>query len=234
MGYDMYVENPDPADQERKDLLYPRLYGKGGLYGQGRAIPDSEHGTKVDPDAYPWWAGHTAGDGSPAFEAWRDQIEIAHREYEEVDARLYFRLNIWGMGTAREELFRVHVMTDVDHSPWPTPEDYGLSEYVYADLKDGAWIDEETEQPITDQSKLDYLEARRQVRDGIPEGDACGIPLYKVSSNDGWLVTPGEIRTGIAWADHHHDGWRENLTPYVREFVIWMEYAASRGGFRVH
>lgn len=73
------------------------------------------------------------------------------------------------------------------------------------------------------------------IRESVAPGDTHGIPIYKVGSNDGWLVTPGEITTGVGWADAHHPGWRDELTDYVALFVTWMERAAAEGGgFRVY
>lgn len=76
-------------------------------------------------------------------------------------------------------------------------------------------------------------EDRERWRTAVPPGDNVGIASYKFNSNDDWLVTPGEIRTSVVWADHHYPGWRERLTDFVREFVEWMEFTIPSGGFTV-
>jgi hypothetical protein len=123
----------------------------------------------------------------------------------------YYRLNIWGMGEARDELEPVGVIY-ADYSEMPS----------WPDIPDDA-SDEEVEA-----ATADTLRWR-------PPGEYPGIPVHKLCDNSGWHVTPGEIQTGVGWADAHHDGWREDLTDYVLEFVEWMERAARDGdGFRVY
>jgi hypothetical protein len=62
-------------------------------------------------------------------------------------------------------------------------------------------------------------------------GDGPGIPIHKLCTNDGWIITPIEVKSGVMWADLHHPGWRDDLSEHVREFVEWME--ASLTGFEV-
>lgn len=165
--------------------------------------------------------------------------ELVHDTYYEMQ-RLdvsYFRLNISGMGEARDELLPVEVVIEADRGMPPKPEDFGLSDYPNVRWDDdlaGWTTDDDANQPVNPiGQQRAYLEAIREWRDGLLPGDTHGIPLYKFGSNDGWLVAPAEIRTGIAWADHHHPGWRDTLKDYVLEFVVWMELAAKAGGFRV-
>jgi hypothetical protein len=64
-----------------------------------------------------------------------------------------------------------------------------------------------------------------------------GIPGYKLSSNDGWLVLPEEIRAALV-------AYRALPAPesairgqvdldYWRSWIAFLERAAERGGFRV-
>ena len=62
-----------------------------------------------------------------------------------------------------------------------------------------------------------------------PEGP--GICMHKLCSNDGWVVTELEIKSGIAYADAEHPDWRETLDKHTLAFVEWME--ASPLGFEV-
>ncbi len=214
MGYDMYLlrnprEGEMPAAQARWD----------------EAI-------KARDEQFPSFSA--ANNSDPNFKRLQDEVWAAMRVLD--DARGYFRLNVWGMSTAREELFAAGVMCDAEQPPYPRKEDYGLGDEAY----DVEWSDEQScwiadDVPVKPEGKLlEYLEASKHWRDDPPPGDHVGIPLYKMGSNDGWLVTLGEIRTALAWANHHHEGWRLKLTDYVERFVAWMELAADCDGFRVY
>jgi hypothetical protein len=102
-------------------------------------------------------------------------------------------------------------------------------------------------------SALGMIDENASLRVGFPEGDdpdaleSClaqreatpaGIPAYKFSSNDGWLVLPEEIRPAL-------DLYRALNEPekrveaagveldYWREWLAFLDRAAERGGFRV-
>lgn len=130
----------------------------------------------------------------------------------------YFRLNVWGMGDARQALFQIGIVRLADMPPFPKAEDYGLDEYP-----------DDDDNPASDDERR-YLEAVRQWKES-PHGEGPGIPLYKFGSNDGWLVLPIEVQSGVRYADEHHPGWRDGLEDFVREFVVWME--GSTEGFEV-
>ena len=102
----------------------------------------------------------------------------------------YYRLNIFGMGEARQALFELGIVLNVE--------------------------------------MLEFTEEMVTLDPQLP-----GIPVYKLGSNDGWLVTPREIEAGIAAADAlHPEGWRDGLEDHVSGFVAWMEEADS--GFQVY
>lgn len=147
-----------------------------------------------------------------------------HRVQAGPDKGDYFHLNIWGMSTAIRELEPVGVVRHVNDPVWPRLAEFGLDGYP----------DEEADPATLSPSEVEYLGALDRVRCGVPQGDCAGIAVYKFRSNDGWLVTPGEIATSLAWADHHQPGWRDQLTDFVRSFVEWMAQTAPYGGFEVH
>jgi hypothetical protein len=128
----------------------------------------------------------------------------------------YFRLNIWGMGEVREALWKVGVVNEEPCPPYPKPEDFGLPPDTFE-------VDDDHP----------YAVACRAWTDDPVPGDSCGIPVYKLGSNDGWLVRPSEITTGLEYADAHTPGWRDDLDEYATEFVAWLELCAASGGFRV-
>lgn len=131
----------------------------------------------------------------------------------------YFRLNVWGMSTTRQELARVGVIDECGDPAFPKPSEFGLPDWP--------------EEDATDPASVAFEDAWRKLTDSPREGDVSGIPLYKVCSNDWWLITPGEIITGLAFADRFHEGWRDGLTGYVQEFVEWLESCVPAGGARV-
>ena len=134
----------------------------------------------------------------------------------------YYRLNIWGMSEATEALADIGIVRWADSPPVPMAADYGI--------EDADWDTDEDDTLSVDQ--VAYRTAIELWRDGTQE--APGIPSYKFGSNDGWLVTPLEIRSGIVVADTNSAGWRNSLPDWVLEFVTWMEQgAAQEVSFRV-
>jgi hypothetical protein len=150
----------------------------------------------------------------------------------------YFRLNIWGMSVAREQLFAVGAINVAEMPPYPQLADFGLERYPqYQRGPAGEWkrldlLDDEHRplDPGPTPLEVRYLEAVEGWEQYSPPGE-IGIPAYKLGSNDGWVVQWAEIESGLAFADAHHVGWRDRLDDYVREWVEWME--KSPDGFVV-
>jgi len=128
----------------------------------------------------------------------------------------YYRLNVWGMSEARPHLAEVGIVRWAEMPPVPRAEMFGVEEYF--------------EEAATPEEKS-YQMAVEQWRSG-PNGEGPGIPSYKLGSNDGWLVLPIEIVSGIGFADTNHNGWRMEIPDWVLEFVTWME--GCKEGFRVY
>lgn len=135
----------------------------------------------------------------------------------------YFRLNNGGMGRyadAMHELGMAHESTSgLDWSESPEyPEDDDNDEKIDA----------------YDQAMDKFTGAH-----GTP-ADQPTIPLHKFSTNDGWFVTPEEIRAALAaWdardLDDLDEGTRATIeTDYWGEFIAWLRLAAEHDGFRVH
>jgi hypothetical protein len=84
------------------------------------------------------------------------------------------------------------------------------------------------------------VDARGVLSGFLARGDTtpAGLPAYKLSSNDGWLVLPEEIRPAL-------DLYRALTEPekrvaaagveldYWREWIAFLDRAAAHGGFRV-
>lgn len=64
-----------------------------------------------------------------------------------------------------------------------------------------------------------------------------GLPTYKFGSNDGWLVTPEEIKAALARYQKPGPEFftaHEVEEDYWDEWIQFLERAVERGGFRVY
>ena len=134
-----------------------------------------------------------------------DMFRVGVDHAQAFDTGDYFRLNVWGMGAVREELLAAGVIKVVRCPDFPSHTDFANVE--------------------------EYEAAIDAVRIASP-GDGPGIPVHKFCSNDGWVVTPLEVSSGIIYATQREPLWRDKLTEdRWREFVTWME--GSTAGFEV-
>lgn len=135
-----------------------------------------------------------------------------------------FRLNIFGMSRYREAMFELGMMHEstnpVTPDDWESlPEDYDAdSEEAYYEAKD----------KITARHGINPLPT---------------LPSHKFGSNDGWLVTPDEIRASLTkwddWNSEDHHDVSESVakvisTDYWNAWIAYLRLAAEHDGFRVH
>lgn len=133
--------------------------------------------------------------------------------------RDYFRLNVWGMGKACDLMWDFDMLAEPSpaHSPWP-------------DHPDGEWVEEEDAQPGTPWG--DYYAAQRGVLAEHLNRDDPRLPIHKLCSNDGWIVTEVECRTLAGMAnDGRTDG--HELPEWWKEWIDFIDHCATHGGFRV-
>lgn len=203
MGYDMYIVTADPGEEE--------------AVAEARKLFDAACAKR---DAL------TRGSGE--HQAAQAEVDTA---YVALDAarRTYFRLNVWGMGIARESMYTL-AMLDVDASSpdWPEREDFGVDDQVW-NAYDGDEPGEDAPEGIRR-----FHAAQEAALAAHPE-PAVGICAFKLGSNDGWLVTPAELDAALAIYDKHATGGGN--VPSHEWWSEWIDYlrrAATRGGFRVH
>lgn len=197
---------------------------------RGNVPAAPEHDIQQAKDAY--YAARAAVNARHQAGEFKDNVE-AFFEAELVPEQLwsayyrlkdpsYFRLSNGGMGRyadAMAELGMAHESTSgLDWSEAPEyPEDDDNDEKMAA-----------------------YTEAMDNYLGGHGTPADPTIPLHKFSTNDGWFVTPDEIRAALAaWDAHDLDGLDQDThvtieTDYWGEFIAWLRLAAEHDGFRVN
>ncbi|MBO1332547.1 hypothetical protein [Streptomyces sp. VRA16 Mangrove soil] len=171
----------------------------------------------------------------PAATALEDQLNAAWNAYDKARTGLYFRLNIWGMGTARQLMGALDMMTDAPMPPWPALETYDLTEYPDAPEHHPTGPERDAAHTrLTDQERA-FLDTERATRDHDPQ--TPGIPAYKLTSNDGWLVSEREIKTALDAWDKTDPADQKQVRcefPWWDEWLEFLRYNSKRGGFRVY
>lgn len=164
----------------------------------------------------------------------RDDMDQAYDDIQTA-RRSYFRLNIWGMGTAREYMGAFGMLTTENMPQWPHPEAYGLEESP----DDPEWFEEGPDRVKAENALT--VAGRRFLNDqkAVMEADhgGSGIPHYKFTTNDGWLVTSREIEAALMQyenADSEHKAAAIQEGPWWPSWIAFLTYAQQRGGIRVH
>lgn len=111
--------------------------------------------------------------------------------------------------------------------PFPKQEDFGVTPEMWQ-------YDDGDEPPAPIGAYLAAMSKCAAAQADQPNG----IPLYKLQTNDDWLVTPDEIRAALA---AHAAPRRPGPSPVTEPDYFWWPYwlrflerAADHGGFRVH
>lgn len=138
---------------------------------------------------------------------------IRDRQPNASDDDCYFRLNVWGMGAARE------LMDDAGMLCWP-PHD--SSEWDQLPPYDDGDPDGE--------GGPEYCAAADKLL-AAHNGECPGIPGHKFCSNDGWIVTPPEIRAALAAERKNPPA---DPPEWWSEWIDYLRRAEQRGGFEVH
>ena len=163
-------------------------------------------------------------------------IENAPDEPSSVDHdSTYFRLNIWSMGRFRQFMAQLGmVATDYEVPRWPEKPDTidwdDVSAVRYPD-------DYEGNQPV----KPEAVTFAKTIDEHLAWHPAAsfGIALHKFGSNDGWLVTPEEIRAALeSYRTHSGDEVKaivgaDGLDRWLK-WIAYLERAQRHSGFRVH
>jgi hypothetical protein len=145
-----------------------------------------------------------------------------HNAADALDRPEYFRLNVWGMGKYAEVMYELGMLHSPSVSgdqitPWPR------------------WDDELPD----DEAEAKYDREKAPIVSYHDPSEPPTIPDHKFGSNDGWQVTPDEIRAALAaYADRTTElsqKARETIeTDYWGRWIDYLTKAAEHGGFYVH
>lgn len=140
-----------------------------------------------------------------------------------------YRFNASSMGPAKAAMDRLGMLSRDHQAPWPRPEEFGLTlAEIYA-----AQAPDASEMP---ESVRAYLAAGRAAIEWEAE-QPTGIPAYKIGhGNDGWLVTPAEIRAALTTLEAQPESAKAGTMAEHPRWDEWIDYlrrAAAHGGFRV-
>lgn len=165
-------------------------------------------------------------------EEWKAAAKEVDRLYDEKYSlpSEYFRLNIWGMGYARDYMMERGMIY-----PSRCPEFPALPYPERENFKTGHEYDNACED-----WDRNYEELTAPIKELHPEGGDT-IPAHKFGSNDGWLVTEAECAAAVAAAKasdlpaptRTEDGL-EVAVSWWPEWVDFLDRASTRGGFLVY
>lgn len=140
-----------------------------------------------------------------------------------------FRFNLSSMGPAKAAMDRLGMLSHEHDAPRPRPEDFGLT-------LDAIYAAQSRHAPKIPEPVRAFLAAEQAALEWEAE-QPTGIPEYKIGhGNDGWLVTPGEIRAALAVLEARPESVKVGLSGQHPRWVEWIDFlerAAEHGGFRV-
>jgi hypothetical protein len=64
--------------------------------------------------------------------------------------------------------------------------------------------------------------------------DAHVIPVHKLWTNDGWLLTPDELAAALPHAPSSALDRRQRPIPWWAQWLDYLDTARGHGGVRVH
>ena len=160
------------------------------------------------------------------------ELEQRHRaawkQYWHADGARY-HLSNRQMGDAVTVMEHAGMARRVPIPPFPTPADYGASTAEY-----DAWLDATDRGDPTRPSVelVDYLDALD--RHQRANYDAQVIPVHKLWTNDGWLLTPEELAAALPHAPETALDRRQRPLPWWTQWLTYLDTARGHGGVRVH
>jgi hypothetical protein len=172
--------------------------------------------------------------GTPERDTAQAAVSTAFAAREKADLN-YFRLNIWDMGHARDDMDALGMLaTEYSQPPWPLPAEFGITQ--------DEWWNYDHDLPTTDERLLKMQAAVDAMLSWSPP-DEPGIPMHKLGSNDGWVVTALDLTGALALYDrapiHERERVRDSWVGddggcYWDEWIAFLRRAEALAGFRVY
>lgn len=171
--------------------------------------------------------------GSIERDAAQDDVLAAVAALGAAD-RSYFRLSGWGMAKAARTMASLGMLDEVTPPPeFPDRKSFGVSDKAWQEWQAAAWVlRDDTPAPVR------YWHAARQRALTYRPAEATGICAFKFRTQDGWLVTPGEIRAALASYQRALLPGRITITaenePWWDDWIDYLLRAKDCGGFTVN
>jgi hypothetical protein len=151
----------------------------------------------------------------------------AWKQYWHADGARY-HLSNRQMGDAITVMEAAGMARRVPTPPFPRPHDYGASSDEY-----DAWQDATDRGDSTNPSPelTDYLHALDQHQRANYSAEV--IPVHKLWTNDGWLLTPDELDAALPHAPTSAVDRRQRPIPWWTQWLDYLDVARGHGGARV-
>jgi hypothetical protein len=159
------------------------------------------------------------------------ELEQRHRaawkQYWHADGARY-HLSNRQMGDAITVMEHTGMARRVPTPPFSKPADHGASSQEYDD-----WLDaSDRGDPQPSAELAEYLDALDQHQRA--NYDAHVIPVHKLWTNDGWLLTPDELTAALPHAPASALDRRQRPIPWWAQWLDYLDTARGHGGVRVH
>jgi hypothetical protein len=151
----------------------------------------------------------------------------AWKQYWHADGARY-HLSNRQMADGSATMLRAGMARRVPTPPVPRPGDYDASPDEYGDWLDATDRGEHLQPSPALQHYLEALDRHQRAN-----YDAQVIPVHKLWTNDGWLLTPDEITAALPHAPHVALDPRQRPIPWWHQWLDYLDGARDHGGIRV-
>ena len=160
------------------------------------------------------------------------ELEQRHRaawkQYWHADGARY-HLSNRQMGDAITVMEHTGMARRVPTPAFPKPADHGASSAEYDDWLDASDRGHPTQPSVELADYLDALDRHQRAN-----YDAHVIPVHKLWTNDGWLLTPDELAAALPHAPASALDRRQRPIPWWHQWLDYLDTAQGHGGVRVH
>jgi hypothetical protein len=151
----------------------------------------------------------------------------AWKQYWHADGARY-HLSNRQMADGSTAMLGCGMARQVPTPPTPRPGDYGASADEYGDWLDAFDRGEHLQPSHALQAYLEALERHQRANH-----NAQVIPVHKLWTNDGWLLTPTEITAALPHAPPVALDRRQRPLPWWTQWLAYLDGARGHGGVRV-